>query len=288
MGDTATTFRAALVTLTSGGDVERNVAAAASLIREAAGRGAHYIQTPENTGLMEPNRDRLQALAAPEQSHRALADLVALAHDLGVWLHIGSLAVKLGDGTLANRSYLVAPDGRLRARYDKIHMFDVDLASGERFRESERFRPGETAVTADLPWGRLGLTICYDLRFPYLYRTLAQAGADFLAAPSAFTQQTGAAHWHILLQARAIETGGFVLAAAQAGRHDGGRVTYGHSLVVSPWGEVLAEGGTEPGVILAEIDPAAVASARARIPALVGDRPFRLAGPAGQRLREAS
>jgi predicted amidohydrolase len=214
--------------------------------------------------------------------------LAAQAREFGIWLHIGSLAVKLGGGALANRSFLLAPDGGIRARYDKIHMFDVNLANGESFRESERFQAGDVAVTAGLPWGRLGLTICYDLRFPHLYRDLAKAGADFLAVPSAFTQQTGEAHWHVLLRARAIETGSFILAAAQAGRHDGGRLTYGHSLVVSPWGEVLAEGGAEPGIVIAEIEPAAVASARTRIPALVADRPFRPAGATGQMLREAS
>ncbi len=196
--------------------------------------------------------------------------------------------MKRTDGSLANRTYLVAPDGAIRARYDKIHMFDVNLANGESFRESERFKAGDEAVIADLPWGRLGLTICYDLRFAQLYRELAQAGAEILTVPSAFTQQTGEAHWHVLLRARAIETGSFVLAAAQAGRHDSGRQTYGHSLAISPWGEIIAEGGVEPGIVIADIELAAVHSARSRIPALDGDRPFALAVATGHTYRARS
>ena len=283
-----TTFKAGLVTMTSGSDLDANTVAACRLIREIAAEGASYVQTPENTGLMAPDRARLQALAEPEDRHRILAALVSLAKELRIWLHIGSLAVRRPDGKLANRGYLVAPDGQVRARYDKIHMFDVNLPNGESFRESERFEAGSEAVVADLPWGRLGITICYDLRFPQLYRTLAQGGAGILTVPSAFTQQTGEAHWHTLLRARAIETGSFVLAAAQAGRHDSGRMTYGHSLAVSPWGDVIAEGGVEPGVVLAEIDLAHVASARARIPALVHDRPFTIATPSAESLKAAS
>ena len=288
MGDFGKPFRAALVTLTSGRDADENASVASELIRAAHARGAHYIQTPENTGLIEPDIERLRSIAEPEGKHRVLAALVAVARDLRIWLHLGSIAVKRADGALANRTYLVAPDGAIRARYDKIHMFDVNLANGESFRESERFQAGDTAVVADLPWARLGLTICYDLRFPQLYRELARAGAEILTVPSAFTQQTGEAHWHVLLRARAIETGSFVLAAAQAGRHDSGRTTYGHSLCVSPWGEIIAEGGCEPGVVIADIDLAAVHSARRRIPALDGDKPFGLAGSAAQTLREAS
>jgi predicted amidohydrolase len=288
MGETAKTFRAALVTLTSGRDADRNAATAAGFIREAHALGAHYVQTPENTGLIEPDIEHLRDTAEPEASHRVLASLSALAHELRLWLHVGSLVVRRLDGTLANRSYLVAPNGRLHARYDKIHMFDVNLAGGESFRESERFGPGHEAVVADLPWGRIGLTICYDLRFPHLYRALAQAGAGILTVPSAFTRQTGEAHWHLLLRARAIETGSFVLAAAQAGRHDSGRMTYGHSLAVSPWGDILAEGGAEPGVTLADIDMGLVASARERIPALREDKAFELAQRAKETFREAS
>ncbi|MEZ5925952.1 MAG: carbon-nitrogen hydrolase family protein [Hyphomicrobiaceae bacterium] len=288
MDKTGTAFRAALVTLTSGSVVERNICAASGLIREAAAQGASYVQTPENTGLMEPDRDQLRALAAPERDHQVLRRLSELAATLGIWLHIGSLAVARPDGQLANRSYLVTPKGDIACRYDKIHMFDVDLPSGDSFRESERFVAGDQAVVASLPWGRLGMTICYDLRFPGLYRALAQSGAHILAVPSAFTRQTGEAHWHVLLRARAIETGSFVLAAAQAGRHDSGRTTYGHSIAISPWGEVLAEGGIDPGVIITDLDLASVAVARQRIPALDGDRPFRLARAPATDLREAS
>ena len=283
-----TVFKAGLVTMTSGGDLDANTAMAAALIREAAAQGAAYVQTPENTGLMAPDRARLFALAEPESRHTVLAALVALAQELRIWLHIGSLAVRRPDSKLANRGYLVDPGGAIRARYDKLHLFDVNLPNGESFRESERFEAGNETVPADLPWGRLGVTICYDLRFPHLYRALAQGGAEILTMPSAFTQQTGEAHWHTLLRARAIETGSFVLAAAQAGRHDSGRTTYGHSLVGSPWGEVLADGGIAPGVIVADIDVAQVAAARARIPALKHDRAFTVASQSAESLREAS
>ena len=288
MSSPGKTFRAALVTLTSGRDADTNATAAVGLIRAARAQGADYVQTPENTGLIEPDIERLRAIAEPEAQHRVLARLIDEARDLRLWLHVGSLAVKRTDGTLANRGYLIAPDGGIRARYDKIHMFDVDLANGESFRESSRFKAGDEAAIADLPWGHLGLTICYDLRFPQLYRQLAQAGAEILTVPSAFTQQTGEAHWHVLLRARAIETGSFVLAAAQAGRHDSGRTTYGHSLAVSPWGEIIAEGGVEPGVVFTDLDLAAVVSARQRIPALTHDRPFDLAVSSRHPLREAS
>ena len=187
--------------------------------------------------------------------------------------------IKVSPDKAANRSFLIDPHGEIVARYDKIHMFDVDLADGESYRESNNFRPGELAVLHDLPWGRLGLTVCYDLRFPALYRALAEAGASFLAIPSAFTRQTGEAHWHVLNRARAIENGSFVLAAAQGGKHENGRETFGHSLVVDPWGRIIAEGGTEPGVVMAEIDPAEVAAARARIPSLQHGRRFEVIEP---------
>jgi len=191
----------------------------------------------------------------------------------------GSLAIKVTNDRAANRAFLIDSKGDITARYDKIHMFDVDLAGGESYRESRTYRPGELAVLSDLPWGRLGLTICYDLRFPALYRALAEAGATMLTIPSAFTQQTGEAHWHVLIRARAIENGCFVLAAAQAGRHENGRETFGHSLIVDPWGRILAEGGTEPGVVMAEIDLAEVGKARARIPSLQHGRRFELVEP---------
>ena len=204
------------------------------------------MQTPENTAIMELETERLLSELEVEEKAAPLKQLQALAKELGIWLHIGSLGMKLSSGKVANRSYLIGPDGEIAARYDKLHMFDVDLAGGESYRESRTFDPGATAVLADLPWGRLGMSICYDLRFPALYRALASGGADMIAVPAAFTRQTGEAHWRVLLRARAIETGAFVLAACQGGLHDNGRSTYGHSMIVSPWGEVLAEAGEDP------------------------------------------
>lgn len=268
------TFRAALVQLCSGREIASNMAFATGLIRAAAGQGAHYIQTPENTALVELSTERLFERIRSEEETVILRTFSALASDLGVWLHIGSIAIRIGEQKAANRSFLFAPDGSIAARYDKIHMFDVDLPSGESYRESKNYQPGDTAVNVQLPWGTLGMTTCYDLRFPEQYKALAQAGADFLAVPSAFTRQTGQAHWHVLLRARAIETGCFVLAAAQGGDHEVGRATYGHSLIISPWGEILAEGGEEPGLVSAVIDVAQVAAARQRIPALNHARPF--------------
>jgi len=288
MSKATNAFRVGLVQLRSARSVEPNLDAAEALIRQAAASGADYILTPENTALMELSSKSLFANTAPEDDNVALKRLGALGRELGVWLHIGSTATKLSDEKIANRSYLFAPDGALVARYDKIHMFDVDLPGGETYRESRNYQPGRTAVVAELPWGRLGLTICYDLRFPTLYRALAKAGADFISVPSAFTKQTGEAHWHILLRARAIETGCFVFAAAQGGMHEVGRATYGHSMVVSPWGEVIAEAGTEPGVVLADVDPSQVQEARRRIPSLQHDRPFDAAVPSPTRMRAAS
>jgi len=224
--------------------------------------------------MIEPRRPLLLEKALPEARHPAVPAFAALAAELGIWLLIGSLAIKVEAARCANRSYLFDPKGRIAARYDKIHMFDVDLATGERYRESASFRPGAAAVFADLPWGRLGLTICYDLRFPPLYRALAQAGADFISVPSAFTRPTGEAHWQVLLRARAIETGCYILAPAQCGEHAEGRKTWGHSLIVSPWGEIVAEAGEEPAILTARIDPSAVAAARRMIPALTHDRPL--------------
>jgi len=208
-----------------------------------------------------------------------LITLRELARQHEIFVHIGSLAIKISPDKAANRSFLIDRRGDIVARYDKIHMFDVDLANGESYRESNNFRPGELAVLADLPWGRLGMTVCYDLRFPALYRALAEAGASFLAIPAAFTKQTGEAHWHVLMRARAVENGCFVFAAAQGGAHENGRSTYGHSLVVDPWGQVLAEASDEPGVILADVDPAAIAAARGRIPSLQHGRRFEVIEP---------
>ncbi len=276
-----TSFRAALVQMRSGRDVARNVKDATALIREAAAGGAHYIQTPEVTTLMELDRERLLAVSATENNNAALAAFTTAARDLCVWLHIGSMGILVDGGKLANRSYLIAPDGRVAARYDKIHMFDVDLANGDVYRESESYVAGSKAVLAALPWGGLGMTICYDLRFPALYRALAKGGATFIAVPAAFTRVTGEAHWHTLLRARAIESQSFVFAAAQGGRHENGRETFGHSLIVSPWGEILAEGGIDPGVVAADINAAAIGDIRRRLPSLNHDRPFELERTAG-------
>jgi deaminated glutathione amidase len=271
------TFRAGLVQMCTGRTIENNLRDATVLIREAAKGGAHYIQTPEVTTQMERDRAKQMVETRPEDGNPAIAHFRALARELKVWLHIGSMAVAVGEGQLANRAILINPQGAVAARYDKIHMFDVQLPNGESYRESKVFRPGVEAVTADLPWGKLGVTICYDLRFPALYRALAQGGAEILAIPSAFTKPTGQAHWHTLMRARAIETGCYVIAAAQAGKHENGRETYGHSLVVTPWGDIIAEaGGLETGVIFADIDLAKVAEARAQVPSLQHDRSFQV------------
>ncbi|MEM8744815.1 MAG: carbon-nitrogen hydrolase family protein [Pseudomonadota bacterium] len=289
MGEKLEKFRAAVVQLRSESQVERNLDAAEAAIRSAAGDGAAYVQTPENTSLMVLKTRELFEKTMPEQDNPAVEMFSGLAKELGIWLHIGSMAIKLSDKKVANRSFLYTPKGDIAARYDKIHMFDVDLPNGETYRESKNYQPGHQAVTADLPWGRLGLTTCYDLRFPALYRALAHAGAQFVSVPSAFTEQTGKAHWHVLLRARAIENGMYVFAAAQGGAHDMGRSTYGHSLIVSPWGEVIAEAGVEPEVIFAEIDPVQVAKARSRIPSLQHDREYDLPSDKPDvRVREAS
>lgn len=267
-------FRVGLVQMCSGRDVARNIRDARSLIAEATAQGADYVQTPEVTTLMELDRARLMALSEFEDRNTALTQFVDAAREHRIWLHIGSIGIKLDEGRLANRSYLIAPDGAIAARYDKIHMFDVDLGHGDVYRESESYRAGEAAVIAPLPWGPLGMTICYDLRFPGLHRALAKGGARFIAVPAAFTRVTGEAHWHTLLRARAIEAQSFVFAAAQGGRHENGRETFGHSLIISPWGQILAEGGRDPGVIVADIDCDVLDDVRRRIPSLTHDRPF--------------
>jgi deaminated glutathione amidase len=273
------TFRAGLVQMCSGRTAAMNLDNAARLIREAKAGGAAYVQTPEMTNIFESRREALLAALFPEERDPSLAAFRELARELELWLHIGSLALKVGPDRAANRGFLIAPDGSLAARYDKIHMFDVDLPSGESYRESRTYAPGEHAVTAELPWGRLGITICYDLRFPALYRALAEAGSILLAIPSAFTRQTGEAHWHTLMRARAIENGAFVMAAAQGGHHENGRDTFGHSIAVDPWGRILAEAEAEPGIVMADIDPAAAAAVRARIPSLQHGRRFELVEP---------
>lgn len=269
-----TPFLAACVQLRSGREVAPNIEAAVALIAQAADGGAQFIATPENTSLMEADRALLFQKTKSEDEDAALAALRAVARDRKIWLLIGSLPIKIAAEKLANRSFLIAPGGEIAARYDKIHMFDVDLGNGERYAESRNFEPGAQAVTADLPWGRLGLTVCYDLRFPQLYRGLAHAGARFITVPAAFTKPTGEAHWHVLLRARAIETGSFVIAPAQGGRHENGRDTFGHSLIIAPWGEIIAEAGIEPGIVMAEIDPAKVDEARGKVPSLNHDRAF--------------
>jgi predicted amidohydrolase len=272
-------FTAGLVQMRSGLTPQANLDAAAGLIGEARSAGAEYVQTPEMTNILAIKRDDLFAAIVAEEQDASLAAFRELARRHGIFLHVGSLAIKISDDKAANRAFLIDPKGEIVARYDKIHMFDVDLANGESYRESRNYRAGELAVASDLPWGRLGLTICYDLRFPALYRALADAGASLLSVPAAFTRQTGEAHWHILLRARAIENGCFVLAAAQGGKHENGRETFGHSLIVDPWGRVLAEGGGEPGVVLALIDPAEVTKARSRIPSLQHGRRFEMIEP---------
>jgi len=270
----------ALVQTTSSDDPRENLARISARIREAANDGATFILTPEVSNCVSMSRSHQEQILQLEADDLSLSGYRALAGELGVWLLIGSLALKTGDvdGRFANRSFLIDPSGEIVARYDKIHMFDVDVNKDETYRESDGYRPGAKAVVAPTPFGDLGLSICYDLRFAYLYRALAQAGAEILTVPAAFSPVTGKAHWESLLRARAIETGCYVLAPAQTGQHSAGRgkerQTYGHSLVISPWGEVLADGGTEERTVLVEIDRSEVAQARRKIAALCHDREF--------------
>ena len=275
-------FTASCIQFTSARDYEPNIRVVSDLVRRARDDGADFVMTPENTGLTEPIGKLRREKARDEANHPVLTALREVAQETGVWLLIGSLAVDLsreldtgqGEGRLANRSYLLDSSGAIIARYDKIHMFDVDLAGGESYRESNAFRPGGRMVLAETPWGVLGMTVCYDLRFPHLYRALAQAGADFLAVPSAFTVPTGKAHWHVLIRARAIENGCFVFAPAQWGEHAEGRRTYGHSLIVDPWGEVLADAGDGVGIVSARIEVGRIAEVRRMVPSLQHDRRF--------------
>ncbi|MBC7163372.1 MAG: carbon-nitrogen hydrolase family protein [Roseovarius sp.] len=273
-------MRAALLQLTSGDDPRENLATLRALVAEARAGGAEFILTPEVSNCVSSSRSHQNSVLSPEESDPVLAGLREEAARLGAWLLIGSLALKTDDprGRFANRSFLIDDRGAIRARYDKIHMFDVEVSPEETYRESDGFRPGTRAVLAQTPWGRLGLTICYDIRFPHLYRRLAQAGADILTVPAAFSHVTGAAHWESLLRARAIETGCFVLAPAQTGTHRASRGksrrTHGHSLAVAPWGEVLADGGTAPGIVMVDLDLSEVAKARERVPSLRHDREF--------------
>ena len=269
-----TTFKLACVQTNSGREIAPNIEAVTQLVRQAGEAGADFITLPENVSMVEPRGRLIREKARPADAHPALEAFQALAREVGAWLLVGSLTVKLPADKVANRSYLLDANGAIVAWYDKIHMFDVDLPSGESYRESAIFEPGGRAVVAETPWGVLGMSVCYDLRFAALYRSLAKAGAWFLTVPSAFTRITGEAHWHVLLRARAIENGCYVIAPAQCGEHAEGRQTFGHSLIIDPWGEVLADGGTEVGIIMAEIDPAKVDDARRMIPSLGHDRPF--------------
>ncbi|HRO12663.1 carbon-nitrogen hydrolase family protein [Amaricoccus sp.] len=273
-------MRAALVQLCSGDDPAANLAATEGLVREAAAGGAGLVLTPECTNIVSLDRERQRAVLREEAEDGTLARLREVARELSLWLVVGSLCLRAGggDGRFVNRSFLIGPGGEVRARYDKIHMFDVALKGGEAYRESAAYRPGTQAVLAEAAGLRLGMTVCYDLRFPRLYRDLARAGAEVLSVPSAFTVPTGEAHWHVLLRARAIETGAYVLAPAQWGTHPaaGGKArrTYGHSLAVAPWGEVVADAGEGVGVVFAEVDPGEVARARAMVPSLGHDRDY--------------
>ena len=272
-----TKLKIACVQMRSSRDMAENIETASRLIEQAAAEGATLISTPEMTTLLERNAKSLFEIATDFENDPSIPVFKALAKRLKVWLHIGSVPVLTDGGKCANRALFISPDGELVAHYDKIHMFDVELGGGEAYRESRSYKPGDRAVMVKTPFGDVGLSICYDLRFAHLYRTLAKAGADILMIPAAFTKVTGQAHWHVLLRARAIETGCFVVAAAQGGLHADGRETFGHSLIIAPWGEVLAEAEhAEPGIICAEVDLEEVAKARGRVPALTHDREITL------------
>ena len=276
--------RLGLIQMCAGDDPAQNAQTATDMVNEAADQGADFVLTPEVTNCLSSSRTHQRAVLTSEDQDITLSTLRDVAAKRGVWVLIGSLGLTTddADGRFANRSFLITPTGDIAARYDKIHMFDVDLGDGESFRESDGYRPGDQAVVAQTDFAPVGMSICYDLRFPYLYRDLAQAGAQILTVPAAFHPVTGAAHWHVLLRARAIETGCFVVAPAQTGTHPTTRgkprQSYGHSLVVAPWGDVLADGGTDAGIVFADIDLKQVAEARKRVPSLTHDREFK--GPA--------
>jgi predicted amidohydrolase len=267
-------MRLACVQLNAKPDLAANLDEAEHWIRLARDAGAEFIATPENTGGMYARRDDLLAAALPQDGHPGIARFSSLARETGAWILAGSLSILLESGKLANRSFLFDSQGQISAHYDKIHMFDADPADGQAYRESATFEAGGRAVVADTPFGKIGLTICYDVRFAPLYAALGLAGASFITVPAAFTVPTGKAHWHVLLRARAIETGAFVIAPAQTGEHAGGRLTFGHSLIVSPWGEILADGGEAEGFITADCDLARIDGARRMIRALHHARPF--------------
>ena len=268
-------LRLGILQMRSGLAPADNLPAFSDGVAALAGQGAALLCTPEMTGALDGRRGGILSTATTEDADPLLARARALAAEHRLWINIGSLAIRptAGSERLVNRQYMIDPQGAIAARYDKIHLFDVDLPSGERYRESNTYQPGAQAVAVRTPWAVLGMTICYDLRFAYLYRALAQAGAGLIVVPAAFTQVTGQAHWHVLLRARAIETGCFIIAAAQSGTHADGRTTYGHSLVVAPWGEVVLDGGTEPGPLVVDIELSQISEARGRVPALTHDRP---------------
>lgn len=269
-------FKAACVQLNSGNDLAGNLRVITNSVHEAATQGAQLIMLPEYAALLDGSGRVMRDNSFPESEHPALSACQALARETGTWLLVGSLTIKIDDALMANRSYLLAPDGKVVASYDKIHMFDVTLPSGKVIRESSAYQPGTRAVLAALPWGTLGMTVCYDLRFPHLFRALAKAGAMFIAVPSSFQRETGVAHWHSLLKARAIENLSYVFAPAMCGDHPGGRSTFGHSMIIDPWGRVVAELGAEPGICYADIDPAEVARVRTMLPSLTHDREFEV------------
>ncbi len=269
------TFRTAAVQMRSGTDVARNVEAMEKLVSDAVAKGAQYVQTPEMTGALMRDRAALFASLRDENEDLVFKAASALAKKHGIFLHIGSTAIAAGDGKIANRGGIFAPSGEKIATYDKVHMFDVDLDNGESWRESATYEPGKETVIAELPFAKVGMAVCYDIRFPQLFRAQALAGANVITGPAAFTRQTGEAHWHVLQRARAIENGAFLISAAQGGVHEDGRETYGHSLIVSPWGKVLAEAAhDEPGVIVADIDVSESTAARAKVPNLKNAREF--------------
>ncbi|AQQ04701.1 amidohydrolase [Roseibium algicola] len=270
-----TSFTAACIQLRSGKTISDNADAAEDLIRAAAKDGAQFVQTPEMSNVLVRSREELLERISDAEDDLFLKRARALAAELGIYLHLGSLAVLAGNGKVANRAFLIGPDGKILATYDKIHMFDVDLPNGESWRESATYEPGTQTVIADLPFAKVGMAVCYDIRFPAIFRTQARQGAQVLTGPAAFTRQTGQAHWHVLQRSRAIENGAYVISAAQGGTHEDGRETYGHSLIIDPWGAVIAEiDNDDPGYVLAEIDTQKVADARARIPAIANERDF--------------
>ena len=267
-------FRAACLQMNSGSDLAGNLSQLKNMVTEASGNGAQFVLSPEYSLMMDGSGRVMREGALPTDGGNVLAELKELAAQLKIWLLLGSLTLKTEEERIVNRSYLIAADGSVVATYDKIHMFDVTLPDGKVIRESSAYRPGEQAVIAATPWGKLGMTICYDVRFPHLYRALAQQGAEYLSVPASFQRQTGKAHWHTLLKSRAIENAAYVFAPAMCGDHQGNRQTYGHALIVDPWGEVLADAGEEPGIIYAEIEPARVAKIRGMMPSLQHDRPY--------------